>query len=1121
MCDDTGDLLGRHEMPPLREPQSRVTTIAVTALLVFIGLMSLLVFRDLRNHFTRWQDQRYRRQKRRKHGIPDDDHRPFNVAYAAAVRERRERDILERSRQQAEQRMLHQNPTPPNGFPGAAFESVRLPRAATTQANVFTHHGDRQAVNSTTQMFPTPIESADSFNFGQRYQPRPETQLPQSSSDLRLQAQDVQSLPPVAKDLSQRKIRKNDTVPERKKHHLEEADDNAEEVTKKSRIEGLEPIDGDNEVDWKEYGGIPNSNNTEPDGQRGSKRQASPEDDHLLESTSKRNKDKRARKVSQEKKPSRKVIAIDVDQPEDIESIVRGKKRDRAEAGSTFGGDEDSPTNIGKKARRRKRRSNLGDLVDVDTRGKKRSHGAGSTVDSDEDENTDQKVKRKKGKRRTLEVGDGASSDESTAVLEPSCKGRKIGEEWESNGIRWMVGTDGRRRRQTLLRKRRTRYSMPKDSQHPDSQAEMVVVVETWLNDDEYKAAEERGDIYSPRKEPNTAEVEDPADAKVLPEKAGKQLLWSSPRKSGFGTRKAFGDSIVNVGLRLNPFDQPQVGVGKRVASGHMGFLAPNSNAPGLRQSKSYSKWEKQDLEAEAMAKLRKRLEDQKKLTTPEKSNTQSLPAPTPLAKSVAPSSSLTSAAFTEQPAASEIPSTTPSTTVSSFVKTSSGSADQPNPALSIPKAPQAQNSTTLFSSGAFNPPKAVGTQSKPPPFPSLLGGNQKIESAPKAEPPSATTHPFGAQKIDSTDATNNATNFFAKPPTGVAAGQPTPPAPTQGMNLFKVKGAAESANAPSGQTNPIFKFGSGATAPQSKPQQENISNQGSTQTPGSSAGGALLSRLGGPSAPSSGTTTASSPFAFPQAKPSGDGNVESRTAVSTGSTTVAKPKFEFGFGTKPSTPSALANGDPSKEATATATPTFKFNAPAAFSQPSSTTPTTTPKFFGMSSQNTSTPTTNPQPMKPKTNPFGGSTPNVFGTTPNPVGSDASTATSVFGGASKAGDTPKPLFAFGGTGVASSPSPFGTSPATTSTAVAPSKAMEEKTEKPKFQFNFGATGGGSSPFGSSALSGSNAQSVNATSSVFGGVPTAASPFNFNPSSSSPFSFGTSGNNNSEKAKDSK
>ena len=34
-----------------------------------------------------------------------------------------------------------------------------------------------------------------------------------------------------------------------------------------------------------------------------------------------------------------------------------------------------------------------------------------------------------------------------------------------------------------------------------------VVVMEVWLNDDEYKAAEERGDVFIPEKDSNNVDV--------------------------------------------------------------------------------------------------------------------------------------------------------------------------------------------------------------------------------------------------------------------------------------------------------------------------------------------------------------------------------------------------------------------------------------------------------------------------------------------------------------------------------------------------------------------------------------------------------------------------------------
>lgn len=40
---------------------------------------------------------------RRRHGIPDNDRRPFNVAFAAVVRARQDHEATDRSRRQAEQ----------------------------------------------------------------------------------------------------------------------------------------------------------------------------------------------------------------------------------------------------------------------------------------------------------------------------------------------------------------------------------------------------------------------------------------------------------------------------------------------------------------------------------------------------------------------------------------------------------------------------------------------------------------------------------------------------------------------------------------------------------------------------------------------------------------------------------------------------------------------------------------------------------------------------------------------------------------------------------------------------------------------------------------------------------
>ena len=137
-----------------------------------------------------------------------------------------------------------------------------------------------------------------------------------------------------------------------------------------------------------------------------------------------------------------------------------------------------------------------------------------STLDSEED-GSPRHAKMSRGLSRNASDSSDMSLD--GPVIEASCGNRRIGEEWQSNGTTFRVGQDGRRQRQVLLRRRRSRFSMvsddrlnvvvplirlkstqPQDSQHPDSQAQLEVLVETWLNDEEFAAAEERGDLYNP-----------------------------------------------------------------------------------------------------------------------------------------------------------------------------------------------------------------------------------------------------------------------------------------------------------------------------------------------------------------------------------------------------------------------------------------------------------------------------------------------------------------------------------------------------------------------------------------------------------------------------------------------
>ena len=186
---------------------------------------------------------------------------------------------------------------------------------------------------------------------------------------------------------------------------------------------------------------------------RGSKRQAASDEDISVNGTIGKKAGKRARRQS---KKVEEVIVLDENEEQmDVDHVSRGKKRDRTEAESSFGGDEDLTGSRGRKSRRHKRKS--GGSADEDTatprRGTKRSFEGESTLGSDDGS----KSPRKRGKHAPKDSHD-VSATESTS--DASCAGRSIGEQWNANGVTYKVGPNGQRLRQVLLRKRASRYSM-------------------------------------------------------------------------------------------------------------------------------------------------------------------------------------------------------------------------------------------------------------------------------------------------------------------------------------------------------------------------------------------------------------------------------------------------------------------------------------------------------------------------------------------------------------------------------------------------------------------------------------------------------------------------------------
>ncbi|KAF9555350.1 hypothetical protein CPC08DRAFT_134987 [Agrocybe pediades] len=184
----------------------------------------------------------------------------------------------------------------------------------------------------------------------------------------------------------------------------------------------------------------------------------------------------------------------EMDELAPLKSSTRGRKRDRAEAGSTFGGDEDrSDVEVEgdeKTRKRRKRRT----IVKRKTGGKR-----------DEEHFSEEESPIKKGKGSPEQSVSDISMDDSAASVRS--KGRNIGDEWETNGIKYKIGPNGQRLRQALVKKARQKFNMPQDSQHPDRDQHFNIYIETWLTEEEYKEAKKQRILAwqdSPNKEPLT-----------------------------------------------------------------------------------------------------------------------------------------------------------------------------------------------------------------------------------------------------------------------------------------------------------------------------------------------------------------------------------------------------------------------------------------------------------------------------------------------------------------------------------------------------------------------------------------------------------------------------------------
>lgn len=405
---------------------------------------------------------------RRRHGIPDDDHRPFNVAYAAALQARKAREgkshgATQQTPQGLSMEEVSQFPPATDAaagelspsyireFPGS-LHHLRMaylggPPLLSPAELPSTYQNGYAPVDLRTQgsrygsltyiYMPLPFSSPVCSRYSQSYH---NVAGPSTSHHIPLAHAQSSSVVPSSSGVltphSTTGRQSSATRTQNGKHALDdEADARPETLAKKSRVEDEEIINGDEEPEWRDDEDEMDIDSSVPHGKRGSKRMASLEDDEGLAQLRAERRDKRARKVSLEKQADVSDHDMDEDELEDdldyIHNASRGKKRDRAEAGSTFGGDDSLVDEDEKPHRQRRRRVVSNKLSQLSSRGQKRVRDIESLESDDSEVERPQRefTRKKRGKR----------SDEDIVPLsnDPLCKGRRIGEEWEG-GWWWL-----------------------------------------------------------------------------------------------------------------------------------------------------------------------------------------------------------------------------------------------------------------------------------------------------------------------------------------------------------------------------------------------------------------------------------------------------------------------------------------------------------------------------------------------------------------------------------------------------------------------------------------------------------------------------------------------------------
>ncbi|KAJ3851731.1 hypothetical protein EV368DRAFT_65510 [Lentinula lateritia] len=1107
MSDDFSDILGSGTLPVRQKSLSSSFSLPVkiTSTLTLL-LVGYIVAARAWGRVLKWREKSYRLSLRRRHGIPDNDHRPFNVAYAAVQRAKEQREKEKARIMRADLVAAVPSREPANVPPEQIRHRSGNQRGVDSSRSGAPVGGppgryNPMSMNNYLSMPSVPQSQTNHVTFADGFNT--------SASPLDVHAE-LASPTKRSGRKSLGILKSNDDRRKRERGF----DDDDGDIAKKTRLEGDEFIDGDEEAVWQGSSDLPNSNES-----RVPKRGVGDDNDGDF-GTLKRANGKRQRKVSSDKEsPRRHDMDIDAEGEDylgDLRSLSRGKKRDRDETGSSYGGeieqaDDDADVDAEEeKDRRRKRRNKRRSDANSSSRGKKRDRDFEDELGDDEDE-TGLASQRKLRKKRGKKMSDDEKASDVSMEDSSSIKGRKIGETWISNGVQYKIGPNGQRLRFELVKKARQKFVMPMDSVHPDRRANLEVYVEAWLTEEEYRIAKARN-ILSWQESPNgSTEPETPPpttpDISPAPPRTGKHLLWDSttstpssqPHDNPFEIPKSASQQLATT---ISSAASRRIASAVRSTSGGSKPLSGSNIAPpspGLMDStnmrsprtyKQFSKWEKQDLEAKAMMRMR----EANRKKEEEKGSLPSVPPAVPK--------------ITFTPAAD------PGST-----------AKPPPPVFPLPGASTAPklifNAPTTSSPLASGDNKTEAVKLPAPTTPSFPF------SKPSPAPQPATSPAFTQASVPtSTPQVNGSANvipaapakpssFSFGPPAGVShAANADKPKPAVGLGFPSFGPSASAAPQPAGSSaTSAFSTASLSSTPAPPKFSFNVPNAASSSntkheqdTPALNAaspgGVSLLSRPGGTPAPGQNNVTSSttpSSFSF---GPSPAPAVSSSTTSSSpfGGAFSAAPSSSP-FGGAPSAPAATTASQQPSQPTNAGSSSSAAAAPIKFNFFGGANKTSSP--FGKSNSNTlntTAPTTSatPSSLSGALNPLPASSAN----TAKPISSP-------FGSADKKPEEEKsttsaPTFSFG-TPASSSASVtnggniFGAAKASSSSS---SNTTSSTNPSP-----FGSSFGGNSAF-SSGTFGSNINSK----SAFGSTTTAPSNFG-SPLSPSPLGVAPTGNNN--------